>query len=88
MGHLLDAIESGDPERVEAAMERVSAERNILEKMKKEWLDAELLYYREGVRIGDECQISAGHITAGELRAAFGRENPLIEAFEKEKGEG
>jgi len=64
------------------------AERNILEKMVKEWHEAELLYYREGVRIGDECRISDGHITAGELRAAFGRGNPLIEAFEKEKGEG
>jgi len=106
MGHLLDAIESGDPERVEAAMERVSigvflAERNVLEKLKHIWQHYEFAQSLllsatipdEKSFIGEHytSALYAGHITAGELRAAFGRDNPLIAEFEiaefeKEKG--
>jgi hypothetical protein len=69
------------------------AERNILEKMKFMWQCYEFdLFLQLDENVADEKIVFgnkptdleyAGHIAAGELRAAFGRENPLIAEFEK-----
>jgi hypothetical protein len=76
--------------------QRERAERNILEKMKHIWQHYEFdLFLQLDENVADEKIVFtnkptdleyAGHITASELRAAFGRDNPLIAEFEKGDG--
>lgn len=64
---------------------REQAERNILDTVMRQWQGIEFARFRYLKESTSDDGNVCIYLTAAELRAAFGRDNPLIAAFEKRK---